>query len=190
MAEQQTDNKKDFAEFRALIKDTDARKPGAAGKLRAYLDANLWAKNLGDFMEIVRGALMSKLTKSAANLETLAAHLEERKKNLGYKDASPLEQMLIERIMMSWLRLIAAESYCNQIGNTITSLNEAHFAERRLTMANSRFLRACEALERYRLMVQVTKIAKAKADWLDAKAGEARMNKSNAAMRLLKSATG
>lgn len=132
---------KDIEEFRRLVKDTDAGKPGASVKLRAYLDANQWAKHLGDFMGFAQAALMSKLTKSAANLEMLSAHLDERKKNLGYKDASPLEQMLIERIVMCWLRLVAAESYCNQIGTTIHSLNEATFAERRLTMANGRFLR-------------------------------------------------
>jgi hypothetical protein len=98
--------------------------------------------------------------------------------------------MLIERIVMCWLRLVAAESYCNQIGNTIHSLNEASFAERRLTMANGRFLRSIEALERYRFLCQATKIATARADLLDAKAAEVRMNKTNGAMRLLKSATG
>ena len=86
--------------------------------------------------------------------------------------------------------LVAAESYCNQIGITIHSLNEATFAERRLTMANSRFLRAVEALERCRLLVQATKIATARADMLDARAAESRMNKANGAMRLLERATG
>lgn len=184
------DDKKEFAEFRALIKDTDAGKPGAVVKLRAHLEANQWTKGLGDFMGFAQAALMNKLTKSAANLELLAAHLEERKKNLGYQDASPIERMLIERVAMCWLRLVAAESYCNQIGDTIHSLNEANFAERRLTMANSRFLRAVEALERYRVMIQVSRMATARADLLDAKAAESRMSKANGAMRLLKSATG
>jgi hypothetical protein len=56
--------------------------------------------------------------------------------------------------------------------------------------AQNRLLSACEALERYRLLTQATRVVTARADLLGAKAGEARMNKSNAAMRLLKSATG
>lgn len=190
MAEQQANDKKDYAEFRALCKATDEGKPGAAAKLREFIDANEWTVKLGDLSARVMGSLMDKLVKSASNQEFLAAHIAEREKQLGYPEASGIERMLIERVTMCWLRLVVAESYNNRIGDTIHTLTEAQFAERRLTMVSNRFLRACEALERYRLMAQVTKIATAKADLLDAKAAEARMNKANGAMRLLKSVTG
>lgn len=49
---------------------------------------------------------------------------------------------------------------------------------------------AIGSLARLRVMTEAARIAKAKADVLDAKAAEARMNRSNAAMRLLKSANG
>ena len=180
---------KDFAEFRALIKAADEGKPDAARKLREYLAANEWAVKLGDLSAHVMAALMDKLVKGASNRELFSAQVGAKKRELGYADASGIEQMLIERVVMCWLRVIEAESYCNRIGGTVTTVKEGDFAEHSLTRSNGRFLRACDALERYRLMVQVTKIAKAKADRLDAKTGEARMNKSNAAMRLLKSAT-
>jgi hypothetical protein len=182
--------KRNFDEFRALVKAANEGKLGAAQKLREYVGANEWALRLSDLSILVMDSLMGKMVKDAANRELLAAQVAERKRQMGYAEATGVEQMLIERVMMCWLRVIADESRVNNSYGSGVSLKQCDYAERSLSRAHSRFLRACEALERYRAMAQITKIAKAKAELLDAKAGEARMNKSNAAIRLLKSATG
>jgi hypothetical protein len=180
----------DCNEFQALINAADTGKPGAAQKLRDFLDAHPTTKLMGDLHAAIIGHLMKKLSGSKSADEFLAANINEKKQNLGYWKAGELEQMLIDRVVMCWLRLTLAENYCNKIGDTVTTFKESDFAERSLSRANSRFIRACEALERYRLMAEAVKIAKAKADLLEAKAGESKMNKSNTVMRLLKSATG
>jgi hypothetical protein len=185
-----TEDKRDFARFRALVTATDAGVKGAMGELQDFLKANAWAARLGDISLHVMSALIGKLTKKTSNCAMFGAVIAEREQQMGYADAVGVEKMLIERVMMCWIRLLIAESYCTNIEGKGLTFNHHEFAERSLSRAHNGFLRACEALERYRLLAQATKIATARADLLDAKAGEARTNKANGAMRLLKSQTG
>lgn len=184
------DKKGKYTEFRALIEATNKGEPGAAQKLSEYVDRNEWAAKLGDLSILVMDSLMGKLVKDSANRVLLTAQVGQRQAEMGYADASGIERMLIERVTMCWLRLIAEESRMNNSYESASTLKQCEFADRSLSRAQNRLLSACEALERYRLLAQATRIATARADLLDAKAGEARMKKSHAAMRLLKSATG
>lgn len=135
-------------------------------------------------------------------IRTLAAHkvgstelymheVEALINNLTEDDDSPLVQLLIDRVVMCFLRNCMAElMYTLSIDKGNLSYKNSEYLDKELTRANARFLRACDALARVRVMIEAHRAIKAKADMLDAKAAEARMNKSNAAMRLLKSATG
>ena len=79
---------------------------------------------------------------------------------------------MIARIVMCWLRVVEAESCLMQIGRGGQSLKHCEFAERSLTRANSRFLKACEALSRYRLLTQAARFATARANLIAARAAE------------------
>jgi len=106
-------------------------------------------------------------------------------------DSKPVIKLLAERAAVCWLRLQAAERYYNRIHEqTSIPIQTLEWANKQLTMGQNRFVQACDALARMRLLREATRIVEARADLAEAKAEEAGMNKSKAAMRLLKSATG
>ena len=135
-------------------------------------------------------------------IRTLAAHkpgstelymheVDALKDKLTQDDDSPLVQLLIDRVVMCFLRNCMAElMFTLSIDKGNLSYKNSEYLDKELTRANARFLRACDALARVRVMTEAHRAIKANADMLDAKAAEVRINKSNASIRLLKSATG
>lgn len=74
--------------------------------------------------------------------------LQVLKKDLGSDGAPMLEQLLIQHIALCWLRLTLAElAYSNVVKGSIT-LTLGLYMEKRLSMAQRRFTRACETLTR------------------------------------------
>jgi hypothetical protein len=73
------------------------------------------------------------------------------KKDLGSDGAPMLEQLLIQHAVLCWLRLTLAElAYSNVVKGSIT-LTLGLYMEKRLSMAQKRFTRACETLTRVRM---------------------------------------
>lgn len=71
---------------------------------------------------------------------------------MGYHDAPIMEKLLIENIVTAWLRVQACES---QLAFRMTgqhSIAVLEFWERRLSMAQRRYLSACESLAKIRKM--------------------------------------
>jgi hypothetical protein len=112
--------------------------------------------------------------------------LDELKKNLTQPDDSPLAQLLIDRLCTCFFRTCLAELL---MSSSEVSYKQSECLDRELTRAHNRFLRACDALARFRLMDQGTRVIKAKADLLEAKASEVKIAKASGGMRLLKSAS-
>jgi hypothetical protein len=79
-----------------------------------------------------------------------AAQLRELRTKLGYDEATELERLLIERVVMCWLRLNLAEvSYSASVIGGAT-IREAEFKDKVVTRAHRRFESACETLARVR----------------------------------------
>jgi len=135
-------------------------------------------------------------------IRTLAAHkrgsteiymheVTALKEKLTEDDDSPLVQLMVDRVVMCFLRNCMAElMYTLSIDKGNLTYKNSEYLDKELTRANARFLRACDSLARVRVLIEAHRAIKAKADMLDAKAAEARINKSSASIRLLKSATG
>ena len=82
--------------------------------------------------------------------------LQVLKKDLGSDGAPMLEQLLIQQAALCWLRLTLAElAYSNVVKGSIT-LTLGLYMEKRLTMAQRRFTRACETLTRVRKLSRNT----------------------------------
>lgn len=124
--------------------------------------------------------------KGEGTRELYMRELDELKKNLTQPDDTPLAQLLIDRICACFLRVCLAELL---MSSDEVSYKQQEYLDRELTRAHNRFLRACDALARFRLMDQGSRVIRAKADLLEAKASEVKIAKVNGGMRLLKSAT-
>jgi hypothetical protein len=80
----------------------------------------------------------------------MKANYEGQKRALGYAQATPLEQGLIEHAALCWMRLQSVEQgYSGNLAQGCT-LALADYWERRLSAAQRRYLRACETLARVR----------------------------------------
>ena len=87
---------------------------------------------------------------TAALKECWKHRLQVLKKDLGSDGAPMLEQLLIQHAALCWLRLTLAElNYSGVMKGSIT-LTLGAYTEKRLTMAQRRFTRACETLTRVR----------------------------------------
>lgn len=143
------------------------------GELKAYLDAN------ADLLNETSHTLAYGLARSLVNtISGLDAH--DALKGFGsaeivhreYKnvlewliegESNTIIRLLAERAAMCWLHAQAAESH-----HALMRLSEARhqhdarlrmaLAERRLTAAHNRFLRACAALTKMRAMIAATEL--------------------------------
>jgi hypothetical protein len=75
-------------------------------------------------------------------------------KALGYTDAPRLEKMLIDTVMLAWLRLQEFEFIFTNLDREGMSLSKGAFWEKRLSAAQARYLRAVEALAKVRKLAR------------------------------------
>ena len=76
--------------------------------------------------------------------------LESMRTDLGYADSSALERLLIQQVTLCWLNLNLIEYRHTNIMKQSITLNLGMYWEKRLTMAQRRFTRACDSLARVR----------------------------------------
>lgn len=144
---------------------------------------------MGFLSESVVSSLIGKLAEKRTGSQTiLRGQYNDLLKELGAADASPLEKLLINRIAMCWLRLMIAETTCALLLNSNHSLKQCEYYDKELTRAQRHYTSAIESLSRLRVMAESMKIAKAKAELMEARASEASM--ASGALRLLNRATG
>jgi hypothetical protein len=79
-------------------------------------------------------------------------YLVSMRDELGYHEAPILEKLLIENIVTSWLRVQWLESQLAMYMGKQMRFAELEFWERRLSMAQRRYLAACETLAKIRKM--------------------------------------
>jgi hypothetical protein len=177
--------------FGALVTDAD-RDGKKLPPLRAFLAEHPGiCGQIGFFGETVVSSLIGKLVAKRAGSQTiLRGQYNDLLKELGAADASPLEKLMINRIGLCWLRLMITESACALLLNGNFALKQCEHYDKELTRAHRRYTSAIESLSRLRVMTEAVKIAKAKAELMEARASEARMARANGALRLLNSATG
>lgn len=82
--------------------------------------------------------------------ETTRAAADRVRADLGYADAPALEQLLIDAVVLAYVRLMLAEQDYTNTMHDSPSLDLATYFDRHLTAAHGRYLRSVEALARVR----------------------------------------
>jgi hypothetical protein len=152
--------KRDFGEvfqetLTAAMKN--APPPGAVQRFKEMLDVcrehgvTPWRDQAGPLL----GAAAVVLIKDAAFMPEAvtalwAEHARDLRESLGYEDAPALEKMLIEGVIVCWVRLAVMELRYSCVVSASNTLAQIEHTERRLTEAQKRFNRACESLARVR----------------------------------------
>jgi len=120
---------------------------------RVLYGAPVLSSIAGDLAKKARKAIISDLTTSACTRESTQAYVKHIRNQLGHKSAPMLEKLLIEQVVISWLRLYGTEiSYSAIRSAGRLTLSQADYDERRLSAAQRRFLQACTTLARIRKM--------------------------------------
>ena len=133
--------------------NTDKPKADDLKAMRELLQATpeVW-QICGDLSKINTREVIEGIEATPAIKESVTAGREAMRRELGYKDAPLLEKMLIDHLMLCWLRLQLAEhryTNCIKEGGTLA---QGESWEKRLSAVQRRYLRAVETLGRIRRM--------------------------------------
>lgn len=140
--------------FVELLRSVDKNSPAKSDiqELRRWLDEcpelGQAAANLAEIAKkaiIELGPIQQKSVKMC-----IEAGMIQQKNDLGYQDAPALEQLLIDNIVLCWLRLHVVEIEVSKNTQGSHTLSAGRYWDQRLSVAQMRYLRAIETLARVR----------------------------------------
>lgn len=151
----------DIKEFVELINRCMQKKPSRTDirELRSILEKvpQLY-KVVMDIGEVVQIQLIQKIVEQGAAQISMQSQTEIMRSGLGYEQSTLLEQLLIENIIICWLRLQWVEYQLSGFMDDGGSnrMSEVTYWERRLSIAQQRFLRASNSLAKIRKLTRGT----------------------------------
>ncbi len=153
-------------EMIALIKRVDKNKPNPEDleALSKEMDKNPEPfSGFGNVQKHVFGRVLDAVITSRFQKECTLRYIEEMKSGMGYHTSTFVEKMLIDEIVMRWLRLQSAEaSYQSQIIDKTHTLEAGIYHEKLVEQAQRRYIRAMETLAKVRKMIGQTQASGAK----------------------------
>jgi len=141
-------NKSEFEDLQALIKRTDKANPNPEdlAAMKKHLDKNFHFIELNN----ISGRAFNKAAETTSDSELMREiyrrQMEEKRKSLGIETASPIEQILIDQIVLCWFRLNHIEMiHAAKQAESHTYVNGLYW-DKKLSSAQRRLLKACETL--------------------------------------------
>lgn len=171
-----------FERVKKLIEKTDKEspKPEDVKALRKFLDEEpKLFRIVGNLSKQVVGNLLSDHTKmSVLRRECIDKQIDEMQSSFRYDEALPLEKLLIEQIILCWLRvhMVEFEHRSNTTGSH--SMKEGLYWDKRLSGAQRRFTRAVETLARVRKMQVQTELVERRKDFVS-------LSRANSSLKFL-----
>lgn len=131
---------------------------GDIDRFRRILEKSpgLWRKMV-DLVGVTSDGLIETIAgKSPLVAESLKRGRLELQAELGYDTAGGLEKLLIESVLLAWMRYTDMErQYTEVVGKEGQTFREAEWWEGRVTASQHRYLRACETLARVRRLLRL-----------------------------------
>jgi hypothetical protein len=131
--------------------DRDTPDPEAVQQLRAMFDAvPQLAGILCDLAQMNADRVIQTLAVRPTSREAVKRNVHSMRDAMGHKSVPEMERLLIDHLLLCWLRLQHIElAYTQAMAESITYERGVYW-ERRLTAAQRRYLRASESLARVR----------------------------------------
>ena len=154
MTEEELDERRKAVErLKTLTKRVEEGEEGAMPALREILDENPdLAWRLADFARAAEDVLIGKLTKGGEHPiteEALRRQLAAMREEVAGEDPSPLEKLLAERVVATWIQVQIFESFCaSDLRQAYT--RQADYHQRCLDRAHRRHLSAIKTLAQIR----------------------------------------
>lgn len=132
-------------------KQKPARKDVEALRKALHEYPGLWRK-YGDLARLTQHQIIAKSEATQAVSESLNRGVSEMREEMGFQTASPLERLLIEQVVLTWLHFYKTQySYDEHLRLSLPTKHR-DFWDRHLNAAQRRFLRSLETLARVRKM--------------------------------------
>ena len=148
---------KSISPLQALLKrvNTDKPKPKDVRAFRDILEQNpgLW-RSVGNVAVRTQHALIQSGAMSSAIRESLKCGIRQLEKELRQPGDGALEALLIDQVILSWLRLNFIEHAYTLALKGSFEQSTGEFWDGHLAQAQARYLRACEMLARIRKLAR------------------------------------
>jgi hypothetical protein len=146
-------------------KATDAEVKELRAFMREHDGEKLWQRVASPGQAAI-DYLLQQRTAGAGLSEAWREQIGDWQKDFGFKEAPRVEKFLIQHIILCWLQLNLIELMYAEIlsGTRNMALDVGRHWDRRLSLAQKRFTRATEALERLRALTAAARYAKARAE--------------------------
>lgn len=109
-------------------------------------------KQVFNLSAAVRNSLITAIAPKPVMKTALTSNVKNMRGELGYDQAPIIEQMLIDSIVLAWLRYQWVEHQVTELIGSDSTFELSRHWDRKLTEAQRRYLRAVEALARVRKM--------------------------------------
>jgi len=141
-------------EIRAIVRRAEQGDKAVLPVLREMFELGPELANVyGDLAKKAQRELIAAMAgEDLLMKETVPCKLETMKEELAGPSPTPLEKLLVERIVACWLALQHAELLWTQRSSGRVSVQELDFYERHLDRAQKRYLSAIRALAQIRKM--------------------------------------
>jgi len=94
--------------------------------------------------------------------ECTKRQIEDLRKEMGYTSSTMIEQLIIDEIVICWVRLQQVQSNHTAVLGSSHSSETGGYWDRRLTSANNRFLKSVQTLAKVRKLIGATQVHAAK----------------------------
>ncbi|MFN8474898.1 MAG: hypothetical protein U0822_22110 [Anaerolineae bacterium] len=141
--------------FMALIRRAEGGDKNAMNELRPLLrdSSYLWEEFGNLAMQAERSLIRAFAGKNEIAKEAVDRKMRALRAELAGPNPTPLERVLVERIVACWLALQYAETvYAQNMGDL--TIRQADFHQRRLDRAHARYLSAIKTLSQVRRLMQ------------------------------------
>lgn len=123
----------------------------------------LW-RVAGHMATLVSEARINGWNTSALVKESVKHGMEVLRADLGFAQAPPLEQMLIEHVVLCWVNLHMVELVHNDRLTASHTIEAGLYWDRRLSTAQRRYTRAVESLTKVRALTAATRLIEARTE--------------------------
>lgn len=156
------------AELNRIFKATNKNdpKPADVEALRTLLDEDpaIWQRAADLAVNVQNSILEGSFGKSAFLCEIMKKKLRDLRDQLGWEQATMLEQIAIRHVCLCWLNLNITEQLANQNLSDRHSTESGLYWDKRLTGAQKRHLRAVETLAKVRKLSTETRLIEERAE--------------------------
>jgi hypothetical protein len=166
MAKKKIEEVKEASEINALIKRTDCADPAKKDiiALKTILDEKPYlVEFFGNQQKQIFLTIFDWQFKDSHTLkEATGRQVKQMKQDFGYDNSTITEKMLIDEILIRWLRLQYTERLHHEKLRFSQTIEAGNYYEKMLSTAQARFLKAVTTLTKVRKMIAQTQRTGAK----------------------------